>query len=120
MNDVLKGGAFAVLATPDSTPDDHPQGTMVPPRGSDMVTGPPMTTNATAGPAANATEAAEEPAAQNQTLSVINATEGAAGTNATETGGGGAAAGTENATETGAAMSNATETEGGATTGANP
>jgi plastocyanin len=92
---------------------------MVPPRGSDMVTGPPMTTNATAGPAANATEAAEEPAAQNQTLSVINATEGAAGANATETGGGGAAAGTENATETGAAMSNATETEGGATTGAN-
>ncbi len=119
MNDVLKGGAFAVLATPDATPDDHPAGTMVPPRGSDMVTGPPMTTNATAGPAANATEAAEEPAAQNQTLSVINATEGAAGANATETGGGGAAAGTENATETGAAMSNATETEGGATTGAN-
>jgi nitrite reductase (NO-forming) len=118
MNDVLKGGAFAVLATPDATPDDHPAGTMVPPRGSDMVTGPPMTTNATAGPAANATEAAEEPAAQNQTLSVINATEGAAGANATETGGG-AAAGTENATETGAAMSNATETEGGATTGAN-
>jgi nitrite reductase (NO-forming) len=126
MNDVLKGAAFAVLATPDSTPDDHPAGTMVPPRGSDMVTGPPMTTNATAGPAANATEAAEEPAAQNQTLSVINATEGAAdtnatdlaaaapdtaaqiGTNATETEGG-AAAGTENATET----------EGGATTGAN-
>ena len=118
MNDVLKGAAFAVLATPDSTPDDHPAGTMVPPRDSDMVTGPPMTTNATAGPAANATEAAEEPAAQNQTLSVINATEGAAGANATETGGG-AAAGTENATETGAAMSNATETEGGATTGAN-
>src|SRR5215210_6034388 len=49
MNDVLKGAAFAVLATPDSTPDDHPAGTMVPPRGSDMVTGPPMTTNATAG-----------------------------------------------------------------------
>jgi nitrite reductase (NO-forming) len=119
MNDVLKGAAFAVLATPDATPDDHPAGTMVPPRGSDMVTGPPMTTNATAGPAANATEAAEEPAAQNQTLSVINATEGAAGANATETEGAAAAAGTENATETGAAMSNATETEGGATTGAN-
>jgi nitrite reductase (NO-forming) len=124
MNDVLKGAAFAVLATPDATPDDHPAGTMVPPRGSDMVTGPPMTTNATAGPAANATEAAEEPAAQNQTLSVINATEGAAGTNATETEGGAAAVGTENATETegGAAAvgtENATETEGGATTGAN-
>ena len=89
MNDVLKGGAFAVLATPDSTPDDHPAGTMVPPRGSNMVSGPPMAANATAGnatagPAANATEAATEPAAQNQTLSVLpNATE-AAGTNATE------------------------------------
>ncbi len=88
MVDVLKGGAFAVLATPDSTPDDHPAGTMVPPRGSNMVTGPPMAANATAGnatagPAANATEAATEPAAQNQTLSVLpNATE-AAGTNAT-------------------------------------
>jgi nitrite reductase (NO-forming) len=126
MNDVLKGAAFAVLATPDSTPDDHPAGTMVPPRGSDMVTGPPMTTNATAGPAANATEAAEEPAAQNQTLSVINATEGAAGANATDL----AAAAPDtaaqigtNATETegGAAADteNATETEGGATTGAN-
>jgi plastocyanin len=130
MNDVLKGGAFAVLATPDSTPDDHPQGTMVPPRGSDMVTGPPMTTNATAGnvtagAAANATEAAEEPAAQNQTLSVINATEGAAGTNATDL----AAAAPDTAAEIGtnateteggaAGTEDATETEGGATTGAN-
>ena len=40
MNDVLKGAAFAVLATPDATEDDHPPGTMVPPRGSQMVTGP--------------------------------------------------------------------------------
>ena len=112
MNDVLKGAAFAVLATPDSTPDDHPAGTMVPPRGSDMVTGPPMTTNATAGPAANATEAAEEPAAQNQTLSVLNATEGAAGANATDL----AAAAPDTAGQIG---TNATETEGGATTGAN-
>jgi nitrite reductase (NO-forming) len=40
MNDVVKGAAFAVLATPDSTDDDHPPGTMVPPRGSEMVTGP--------------------------------------------------------------------------------
>jgi nitrite reductase (NO-forming) len=86
MNDVLKGGAFAVLATPESTPDDHPAGTMVPPRGSPMVSGPPM--NATAAPAANATEAGAEPAAQNQTLDVLdNATETggeAAGGNATE------------------------------------
>jgi nitrite reductase (NO-forming) len=89
MNDVLKGAAFAVLATPESTPDDHPAGTMVPPRGSPMVSGPPM--NATAAPAANATEAGAEPAAQNQTLDVLdNATETggeAAGGNATETGG---------------------------------
>ena len=36
MNDVVKGAAFAVLATPDATNDDHPPGTMVPPRGSEI------------------------------------------------------------------------------------
>jgi nitrite reductase (NO-forming) len=114
MNDVLKGGAFAVLATPDSTPDDHPQGTMVPPRGSDMVTGPPMTTNATGvTTGVNATELGPE-TAEGEGLPVTNVT----GTeNATETEGGAAAGGTENTTETGAAMSNATETEGGAAAG---
>ncbi len=30
MSDVVKGGAFAVLATEDSTADDHPMGSMVP------------------------------------------------------------------------------------------
>ncbi len=40
MNDVVKGAAFAVMATQNSTADDHPPGTMVPPRGSDQVTGP--------------------------------------------------------------------------------
>ena len=100
MNDVVKGGAFAVLATPDSTPDDYPAGTMVPPRGSTMVSGPPAMANATTGnategaaanategAAANATEAGTDEAAQNQTLSVVptNATGPAAeGTNATE------------------------------------
>jgi nitrite reductase (NO-forming) len=118
MNDVLKGGAFAVLATPDSTPDDHPAGTMVPPRGSDMVSGPPMAANATAGnvtagPATNATEAATEPGAQNQTLSVVNATgtnetRGIETTNVTTTE---EAGGT--AAEGGATDSNATETAGG-------
>jgi nitrite reductase (NO-forming) len=114
MDDVLKGGAFAVLATPDSTPDDHPQGTMVPPRGSDMVTGPPMTTNATGvTTGVNATELGPE-TAEGEGLPVTNVT----GTeNATETEGGAAAGGTENTTETGAAMSNATETEGGAAAG---
>ncbi len=114
MNDVLKGGAFAVLATPDSTPDDHPQGTMVPPRGSPMVSGPPMAANATgATTGVNATELGPE-TAEGEGLPVTNVT----GTNATESGGGAAAGGgTENATETGAAMSNATESGGGAAAG---
>jgi nitrite reductase (NO-forming) len=130
MNDVVKGGAFAVLATPESTPDDYPEGTMVPPRGSPMVSGPPAMANATTanategaaanategaaanategaaanategaaaggaaaggaaagGAATNATEAATDPAAQNQTLAVVP-------TNATDTAAGGAAAG---------------------------
>jgi nitrite reductase (NO-forming) len=123
MNDVLKGAAFAVLATPESTPDDHPAGTMVPPRGSPLVSGPPFAANATAGnatagPAANATEAGTEPAAQNQTLDVLdNATQAGnetdlaaaapdtaaqAGANATETGGGGAAETGGGGAETGA------------------
>jgi nitrite reductase (NO-forming) len=100
MNDVVKGAAFAVLATPESTPEDYPAGTMVPPRGSTMVSGPPAMANATTGnategaaanategAAANATEAGTDEAAQNQTLSVVptNATGPAAeGTNATE------------------------------------
>jgi nitrite reductase (NO-forming) len=130
MDDVLKGAAFAVLATPESTPDDHPAGTMVPPRGSDMVTGPTML-NETAAPATdvNATDAGT---VENATLPVIetNVTDTGAplsndtvvsdiDTNATETG----AATTEtNATETGAATTetNATETgEATGTTGAN-
>lgn len=114
MDDVLKGAAFAVLATPESTPDDHPAGTMVPPRGSPMVSGPPAAANATAGAAANATEAGAEPAAQNQTLDVIdaNATEAGAeaGGNATEDLAAGAP---DTAAEVGA---NATETGGEAGT----
>src|SRR5919112_5666558 len=110
MNDVLKGAAFAVLATPESTPDDHPAGTMVPPRGSPMVSGPPAAANATAGnataaTAANATEAGAEPAAQNQTLDVLD--------NATQTGNETdlAAAAPDTAAQVGA---NATETGGAA------
>jgi nitrite reductase (NO-forming) len=101
MNDVLKGGAFAVLATPDSTPDDHPAGTMVPPRGSPMVSGPPQMANVTgAAPAANVTEA-EAP--EGETLAVMNET----GANATETGG-------ANATETGGEATGTTEETGAA------
>jgi len=130
MNDVLKGGAFAVLATPDSTPDDHPQGTMVPPRGSDMVTGPPMTTNATgATTGVNATELGPE-TAEGEGLPVTNVTgtnaSEAAGTNASEAAGTNASeAAVANATEaagttaeTGATDSNATEAGSAAGTGA--
>ncbi|HEY7110375.1 MAG TPA: multicopper oxidase domain-containing protein [Nitrososphaeraceae archaeon] len=41
MRDVVKGGAFAVLAVDNSTATDHPEGTWVPPAGSDQVSGPP-------------------------------------------------------------------------------
>jgi nitrite reductase (NO-forming) len=134
MNDVLKGAAFAVLATPDATADDHPAGTFVPPRGSPMVSGPPMAANQTGGEAGgnatetaaggNATETAAGEGSENATLPVTNTTEttGAttapnatgAGTttavNATEAGG--------NATETAAGGGNATDTQvTGAATG---
>ena len=42
MRDVLKGGAFAVSVTQNSTADDHPPGTWVPPKGSDKTGGPSM------------------------------------------------------------------------------
>jgi nitrite reductase (NO-forming) len=41
MRDVVKGGAFAVLAVENSTATDHPEGTWVPPADSDMVAGGP-------------------------------------------------------------------------------
>jgi nitrite reductase (NO-forming) len=37
LNNVLKGGAFAVLAAENSTATDHPAGTMVPPKGSESA-----------------------------------------------------------------------------------
>jgi nitrite reductase (NO-forming) len=46
MNHVLKGGAFAVIANASSTATDHPVGTWVPPKGSEVVAGP--STNVTA------------------------------------------------------------------------
>jgi nitrite reductase (NO-forming) len=39
MADVVKGAAFAVLATPNATEFDHPEGTWVPPLGSDYSGG---------------------------------------------------------------------------------
>jgi nitrite reductase (NO-forming) len=69
MNDVVKGAAFAVLATPEATDDDHPEGTWVPPKGSDEVSGPSMMTG-TSG--ANATDTG---AAGNMTDTDTNATD---------------------------------------------
>jgi nitrite reductase (NO-forming) len=135
MNDVLKGGAFAVLATENSTANDHPTGTWVPPKGSDLVSGPSMMTNETAGgnatetggaanategAAANATTAGAEAGAQNQTLAVIpptNATGEAAG-NASESAAAPATASAANATGGGAA--NATGGGNSTGTGATP
>src|SRR5918993_648341 len=39
MNDVVRGGAFAVLGANNSTATDHPEGTWVPPKGSSIVAG---------------------------------------------------------------------------------
>src|SRR5918998_444751 len=121
MNDVVKGAAFAVLATPESTPEDHPAGTMVPPRGSPLVSSPtpigPTATNAanaTEGAAANATEGA----AGNATDLAAGAPDTAAqvGADATDTEGG-ATTGTEGGATTGTEGGATTGTEGGATTG---
>ena len=48
MNAVLKGGAFAVVAADNSTATDHPVGTWVPPKGSEVVSGPSTNTTAAA------------------------------------------------------------------------
>lgn len=39
MGRMLKGGAFAIMATPASTNNDQPVGTWVPPKGSNVVSG---------------------------------------------------------------------------------
>lgn len=72
MRDVVKGGAFAVLAANNSTADDHPEGTWVPPKGSAVVAG-----NATGNGNQTTTgtpEQAQFPAEQNMTGSAANTT----------------------------------------------
>jgi nitrite reductase (NO-forming) len=60
MKDVVKGGAFAVVAMDNSTATDHPTGTCVAPKGSESVvcTEPSEETTETTG--ANATETESE------------------------------------------------------------
>ena len=43
LSDVLKGGAFAVLVTSNSTAHDQPPGSWVPPKGSSSAGAPNMT-----------------------------------------------------------------------------
>ena len=72
MKDVVKGGAFAVLGANNSTANDHPEGTWVPPKGS-----PVAAANATAPGNATATGTplvSELPAEQNATGSGANIT----------------------------------------------
>jgi nitrite reductase (NO-forming) len=48
MSDVLKGGAFAVVASENSTATDHPEGTCVSPKGEGVVCAAPATEEAAA------------------------------------------------------------------------
>jgi nitrite reductase (NO-forming) len=97
MVNVLKGGAFAVMATNNSTATDHPEGTWVPPKGSTSAAGPSSMTQTSQ---ANATET-QTPPTTNQTTS----TNQTASTNSTG-----------NATSTGNQTSGTNQTSGGNTT----
>jgi plastocyanin len=112
MAHVVKGGAIAVLAAANSTDTDHPAGTWVPPRGSELVSGPSMM-NETG--AANATGTAA-----NATGTAANAT-GIGNMTATETGNTTITGNATNATGTGnmtaAGAGNATTTTGNMTGG---
>jgi nitrite reductase (NO-forming) len=55
MKDVVKGGAFAVLAANNSTATDHPVGTWVPPKGSTVVAGNATSAGNMTGTGTNAT-----------------------------------------------------------------
>jgi nitrite reductase (NO-forming) len=60
MADVVKGGAIAVMATENSTATDHPEGTCVPPKGSESVVCTQPTEETTETTGANATETEDE------------------------------------------------------------
>jgi nitrite reductase (NO-forming) len=113
MVNVLKGGAFAVLATNNSTATDHPEGTWVPPKGSATAAGQSMMTQTTQ---TNTTQAQNQPSAgvatpTNQTTTTNSTGTGASSGNSTsgtnQTSGG-------NATSTGAGGSVAASIVSGA------
>jgi nitrite reductase (NO-forming) len=70
MKDVVKGGAFAVLAANNSTNTDHPPGTWVPPKGSTVVAG--NTTDVGIETPTGTPQQAKLPAEQNITGSAVN------------------------------------------------
>ena len=57
MSDVVKGGAFAVLAVENSTATDHPEGTCVPAKGEGIVCAPAVEAEGAASAADNQTAA---------------------------------------------------------------
>ena len=69
MNDVVKGAAFAVAADDKTAADDHPEGTWMPPKGSEEIPGPSMMTGT------SATSATDTGPAGNMTDTVTNATD---------------------------------------------
>jgi len=81
MVNVLKGGAFAVLATKNSTATDHPEGTWVPPRGSASAAG--TSTMSMTETQSNATQTQTPPT--NQTTPT-NSTGNSTNANSTSTG----------------------------------
>jgi plastocyanin len=60
MKDVVKGGAFAVLAVENSTATDHPEGTCVPAKGEGIVCAPTAEAEGAASAADNQTAANDE------------------------------------------------------------
>lgn len=72
MNDVVRGGAFAVVGANNSTNTDHPVGTWVPPKGSLLVAG--NATNVGNQTGTGTPEQAQFPAEQNVTGSAANQT----------------------------------------------
>jgi nitrite reductase (NO-forming) len=72
MKDVVKGGAFAVLGANNSTANDHPEGTWVPPKGSPVAAG--GATNPGDVTATGTPQVSKLPAEQNATGSGANTT----------------------------------------------
>ena len=103
MADVVKGGAFAVMASENSTATDHPEGTCVPAKGEGVVCAEVQATETAEG-AENQTEAAAEAEAETGD----NGNGGGANGNGDEGNGNGESEVTQNATMLNTTGSNTT------------